>query len=383
MKIVFRVDASKQIGTGHVMRCLTLAGELESLGHQIAFISRELKGHMCNFIKSQGYTVYTLPQADSARNNCNAAHAQWLQTSWEIDAQQTIDIIKKNLNYVDWIIVDHYALDKKWEEKLKAFTQYIFVIDDLADRPHMCDILLDQNYYKNMEQRYNKLTPPNCLKLLGPKYALLRTEFLRARECLRKRGNTLKTVLIFFGGSDPTNETYKAIKALEKMDCEHLCIDVVVGQSNPQKSVIQDLCKKHLNIKFHHQIDYMSRLMSEADLAICAGGSTTWERYCLGLPAVLISVAYNQVEICETIDSLSIDYYIGKSEEVCEKDIRNAIEFVKSGEFNLKKSFKRALELVDGFGKTRVASGILQHQLGTSHYLQENNNQSGGQDAGT
>lgn len=359
MKIVFRVDASKQIGTGHVMRCLTLAGELESLGHQIAFISRELEGHMCNFIKSQGYTVYVLPKMDAVRNNCNVAHAQWLQTSWEIDAQQTIDVIKSNLHKVDWIIVDHYALDTKWERKLKEFTQYIFVIDDLADRPHICDMLLDQNYYRNMEQRYNGLTLPNCIQLLGPQYALLRSEFLQARECLRNRVNTLKTVLIFFGGSDPTNETYKVIKALEKMDCEYLWIDVVVGQSNPQKSIIQDLCKKHSNIKFHCQIDYMSRLMSEADLAICAGGSTTWERYCLGLPAVLVSVAYNQVEVCETIGNLGVDYYIGKSEGIDEKDIQNAIEFMKSGEFNLEKASRLALKIVDGFGKNRVASQMI------------------------
>lgn len=359
MKIVFRVDASKQIGTGHVMRCLTLARELESLGHQIAFISRELEGHMCNFIKNQGYTVYVLPRTDALRNNCNVTHAQWLQSSWEIDAQQTIDVIKSNLNKVDWVIVDHYALDKKWEKKLEEFTQHIFVIDDLADRPHICDILLDQNYYKNMGQRYNRLVPPNCIQLLGPHYALLRTEFLKARECLRKRVNTLKTVLIFFGGSDPTNETYKVIKALEKIDCRQLCINVVVGQSNPQKSVIQDLCKKHSNIKFHCQIDYMSRLMNEADFAICAGGSTTWERYCLGLPAILISVAHNQVEICETVGNLGIDFYIGKSEEIDEKDICNAIEFMKSGEFNFKKSFRLALKIVDGLGKNRVSSEII------------------------
>ncbi|MBY0600236.1 UDP-2,4-diacetamido-2,4,6-trideoxy-beta-L-altropyranose hydrolase [Bacillus bingmayongensis] len=361
MKIVFRVDSSRQIGTGHIIRCLTLAGELKNCGHQVIFISRELEGHMCNFIKDQGYTVYKLPKTVLVRNNCDTMHAQWLQTSWEIDAQQTIDIIKRNLNHVDWIIVDHYALDKKWEEKLKEFTQYIMVIDDLADRSHICNLLLDQNYYKNMEQRYKGLIPNHCIKLLGTRYALLRPEFLKERKNLRKRDSILKTIFIFFGGSDSTNETYKAIKALEKIDCKQLRIDVVVGQSNPQKGIIQDLCRKHSNMNFHCQINYISRLMSEADLAICAGGSTTWERYCLGLPAILVSVAHNQVEICETVGSLGVDFYIGKSEEVHEKDISNAIEIVKSGNFDLEKSSRKALKIVDGFGKTRVVSEILQY----------------------
>ncbi|MEH7459137.1 UDP-2,4-diacetamido-2,4,6-trideoxy-beta-L-altropyranose hydrolase [Bacillus sp. JJ1127] len=361
MNIFIRVDASIEIGTGHVMRCLTLAEELNNQGHQIAFISRELDGHMCNFIKSQGHTVYMLPKMKLVNNNCNIAHAHWLQTNWEIDAQQTINIINQNISPVDWLIVDHYALDKKWEEKLKEFTQYIMVIDDLADRLHMCDVLLDQNYYTNIDQRYKELIPRNCIKLLGPKYALLRSEFLKERKNLRKRTNILKTILIFFGGSDPTHETSKVIKALEAMDCKQLLIHVVIGQSNPQKDLIQNLCKKHPNMAFHYNIDYMSRLMNEADLAICAGASTTWERYCLGLPALLISVAYNQIEICKAVGNLGIDFYIGKSEEIYEKDINHAIEVVKSENFDLEASSKKALEIVDGFGRIRVVSEILQY----------------------
>ncbi|PEB51542.1 UDP-2,4-diacetamido-2,4,6-trideoxy-beta-L-altropyranose hydrolase [Bacillus pseudomycoides] len=361
MNIFIRVDASIEIGTGHVMRCLTLAKEFKNLGHRVAFISRELDGHMCNFIKTQGYTVYMLSKIRLVKNNCNTAHAQWLQTSWEIDAQQTIEIMRKSTHFVDWLIVDHYALDKKWEKKLKKFTRYIMVIDDLADRLHMCDVLLDQNYYTNINHRYKKLLPKNCIRLLGPKYALLRAEFLKVRKNLRKRTSNLKTVLIFFGGSDPTNETSKVIKALEAIDCKQFLIDIVIGRSNPQKDVIQHLCRKHPNMTFHYNIDYMSRLMNEADLAICAGGSTTWERYCLGLPALLISVAYNQIEICKAVGNLGIDFYIGKSEEIYEKDIINAIEAVKSENFDLEESSKKALEIVDGFGKIRVVSEILQY----------------------
>ncbi|PFE00325.1 UDP-2,4-diacetamido-2,4,6-trideoxy-beta-L-altropyranose hydrolase [Bacillus cereus] len=361
MNILIRVDASIEIGTGHVMRCLTLAEELKNQGHQISFISRELDGHMCNFIKSQGHTVYMLPKMKLVRNNCNTTHAQWLQTSWEIDAQQTIEMIRKSIRFADWLIVDHYALDKKWEEKLKEFAHYIMVIDDLADRLHICDLLLDQNYYANIDQRYEELIPINCIKLLGPKYALLRSEFLKAQKNVRKRTNPLKTILIFFGGSDPTNETSKVIKTLEAIEYTQLLIHVVIGRSNPQKNSIQNLCKKHPNMVFHHNIDYMSRLMNEADLAICAGGSTTWERYCLGLPALLISVAHNQVEICKAVGDLGIDFYIGKSEEIYEKDICNALEIVRSENFDLEESSRKALEIVDAFGKTRVVSKILQY----------------------
>ncbi|WP_243388199.1 UDP-2,4-diacetamido-2,4,6-trideoxy-beta-L-altropyranose hydrolase [Bacillus kexueae] len=362
MKIVFRVDASLQIGTGHVMRCLTLAEELRVLGHEIIFISRKLEGNLCHFVSERGFKIFCLPSQQNKANNCNSKHAHWLETSWEIDAKQTIEIIEKHIGYFDWLIIDHYAIDYKWESLLKNYCQRMMVIDDLADRKHFCDILLDQNYYLNFQNRYQKLIRSGCKLLLGPKYSLLRNEFIELRKEIRfKEVKNITNILVFFGGSDPTNETLKTLYALNALESNKLNIDVVVGASNPNIDKIKEYCNKYSNINFHSAINYMAKLMKQADLAICAGGTTTWERYCMGLPAILIAVAYNQIEICEAISELGIDYYLGKSEEVSDKDIINSLERFHRGDINLQKTSIKAQKIVDGKGKFRVINELIKN----------------------
>ncbi|AXM89160.1 UDP-2,4-diacetamido-2,4,6-trideoxy-beta-L-altropyranose hydrolase [Anoxybacillus ayderensis] len=360
MKVVFRVDASFQIGTGHVMRCLTLAEELKKLGHEVIFISRKLKGHLCDLIRQLGYEVYCLPYQNKTRNHCDTKHAQWLETSWEIDAQQTTEIIDTHIKRIDWLIVDHYALDRKWESQLKKYSRGMMVIDDLADREHLCDILLDQNYYLNFRNRYKYLVPLDCKLLLGPKYALLRDEFIELRKELRhKEDNNIRNVMVFFGGSDPTNETLRTLYALNELEYREVNIDVVVGVSNPRKDEIKRYCHRFSHVTFHCGVNYMARLMQQADVAICAGGTITWERYCMGLPAILISVAYNQIEICQALTELGIDYYLGTSETVDRSDIINAFYKFQRGDISLQISSTKALEMVDGLGKYRVVNELL------------------------
>lgn len=341
------------------MRCLTLADALRHKGALISFICRKLPGNLSSYIESRGYEVFLLPFMNQTgfKIDEDIKHSAWLGVDWETDANETKEILEK-FACVDGLIVDHYALDKKWEEKLKAYTQNIVVVDDLADRQHVCNIILDQNHYNNIDQRYKKLVPKDCINLLGPKYGLLRPEFLDERKKPRKKTNTIETMLVFFGGSDPTKETYKVVEVLADIEPKLLRIDIVVGPSNTQKSIIHDLCRKYPNMNFHYHVNYMSRLMKEADLAICGGGSTTWERYCLGLPAILISVADNQIEVCEAIKSLGIDWYIGKSEEVYKKEIVTAIQCAKE-EFDLINRSEKALKIVDGHGANRVVNEIL------------------------
>jgi len=200
LKILIRTDSSVQIGTGHVMRCLTLADELRERGAEIVFVCRDFAGNLC------GYT------------EGNLKHAAWLGADWQTDARQVEEIIKDFNTHPDWLVVDHYALDERWERYLRSYVKKIMVIDDLADRPHDCDLLLDQNFYENLESRYDGLAPSGCKKLLGPKYALLRPEFREERKNLRKRDGYVKRIMIFFGGSDPTNETTKALEAVRMLN---------------------------------------------------------------------------------------------------------------------------------------------------------------------
>lgn len=296
--LIIRADASVQIGTGHVMRCFTLANELRGRGAEVIFVCREFDGNLCGYIEEKGYIVHRLPVSNKREHNIegNLKHAAWLGADWQTDARQVEEIIKDLDTPPDWLVVDHYALDEKWEGYLRPYCKKIVVIDDLADRVHDCDLLLDQNFYENLESRYDSLVPARCKKLLGPKYALLRPEFMEARRNLRKRDGHVKRIIIFFGGSDPTNETAKALEAIRMLSRPDIAVDVVVGSANPHKNTINELCASMTNVIYHCQVENMAQLMAEADMFIGSGGSTTWERCCLGVPSIILVAAQNQVE---------------------------------------------------------------------------------------
>ncbi len=299
MKFAIRTDSSTKIGSGHLMRCLTLAEELREKNQQVVFVCRELEGNLIHLIKQKGFEVFSLPfPSGDFEADPSVPHSKWLETSWQNDLEQTKEALKI-FGEFDWLVVDHYALDCKWEAEIRDLTRKIMVIDDLADRKHDCDLLLDQNLYENMEVRYQGLVPDKCKLLLGPQYVLLRKEFKEARKNLRKRDGSIKRILIFFGGVDPTNETEKALKAIDELNKPEIVIDVVVGASNPNKQQIEKLCSERPNTNFYCQVQNMAELMNEADLAIGAGGTTTWERCYLGLPSIVVPIADNQVAIVE------------------------------------------------------------------------------------
>jgi len=294
MKVVFRVDASLQMGTGHVMRCLTLANELKQQNHEIVFICRELTG---NFILLIKYPVLVLPKNDNFQSD--SLYLNWLGATQEQDAEQTIKVIPKN---TDLLIVDSYASDEIWHKQLIPYTKKIMVIDDLADRQFNCDVLLNQNLGTQIEDYKDKVTD-DCELLLGCDYALLRPEFPNLREkALIKRKNTkvIKNILISMGGSDITNKTYDILQEVS----DDLNIVVILGGISPHNKMIKNYAKSRKNVKVVVDADNISRLMFDADLAIGAGGSTSWERCCLGLPTLLYVLAENQRKIAGNLEEL-------------------------------------------------------------------------------
>lgn len=296
MNIVIRTDASIEIGTGHVMRCLTLAKQLKRHGADVTFVCRKLEGNSISHLQSENMKVLTLPKINQSGNDLD-----WAKENWKLDAKETSSLLKETTPNIDLMIVDHYAFDQNWEQMLKNQANQILVIDDLADRNHDCDFLLDQNYYINMEERYKGLVPEHCVLMLGPDYVLLREEFIEAAKNQRERTGQVGNLLIFFGGTDPTGETIKTLNAIMELDVSFENIDVVVGASNPQKVQIQQLCKEIPHTHYYCQVNNMAELMMKADLSIGAGGSTTWERCFLGLPSVVFIVAENQRELTKTL----------------------------------------------------------------------------------
>lgn len=321
MNIVVRVDSSSQIGSGHLMRCLTLAERKRKAGNQVTFVCRDLRGNISHLILERGFKLHLLPRYE---DKDLTGYAKWLTVSQEQDAQETIAVIN-NLGKVDLLVVDSYAIDCTWERRLRPYVHEIMVIDDLANRRHDCDVLLDQNFYMNKEIRYQGLVPAHCELLLGPKHALLREEFSLARKDMQLRDGSLRNILVFYGGVDATDETTKAVKALAKMNFPQVEVTVVVGASNRRKEEIASLCRQ-AGFSYLCQVNNMAELMAGTDLMLGAGGTTTWERCYLGLPAIVTAIAENQWQICEDCAQAGLIYYLGHYDEVAEADICSAVK---------------------------------------------------------
>jgi len=324
MIIVIRADSSAIIGSGHLMRCLTLADRLQKAHRaEIHFICRELEGNLSNLVKKAGYILHLLPRAE--HNPALEGYAAWLTVTQQRDAEECIKVISSIGKSVQRIVVDSYAIDITWEQMLRPYTKEIMVIDDLANRQHDSDYLLDQNEYLDKDTRYTGLVPDDCVMLLGYKHALLREEFYQAKKKLRKRDGIIRNILVFYGGSDHTNETMKALNAL--CGCEFIqdvCVNVIVGGSNLRKHEIKQFCKQH-RMNYYCQVNNISDFMLEADLALGAGGSTTWERLYLGVPAIVTAIADNQVKICEDCAKSGLIDYLGFAEEVTRERIILAV----------------------------------------------------------
>ena len=325
MKIVIRTDSSFKIGSGHLMRCLTLAQRYRKDKHEIIFVCRDLAGNMFDLVRHQGFEIAMLPAVDEWPEL--TGYAKWLTVSQRQDAIDTIAVIRKR-GMIDRLVVDSYAIDCTWEKILRPYVSEIMIIDDLANRQHDCDILLDQNFYIDMESRYECLVPKYCRLLLGPKHALLREEFYKVRKSMRNRDGQLRNILVFYGGVDATDETSKAIHALQLLhDTGVLCdvqVTVVAGASNERKEDIACHCKQ-AGFRYLCQVSNMAELMADADLMLGAGGSTTWERCFLRLPAIVTAIAENQVQICEDCAKEGLIFYLGYWDKVREEDICKAI----------------------------------------------------------
>lgn len=303
MQIVFRVDASATIGTGHFMRCLTLAEELKRAGASSAFVTRHLPDHLNSMATSRGYQVFQIGNKEATEPCDELAHAHFLGTSQRQDVAQTREILSKR--QTTWLVVDHYGIDQRWESSLRPFADRILIIDDLADRQHDCDLLVDQNAYADMSTRYDGRIPRNAKALLGPSYAILRPEFRIARKKARIRKGKPKHIFVFFGGMDSSNYTSPVLRSIRTLALSEIQVDVVIGTTHPARAEIQRICDQS-GYACHVQTEEMAQLLLRADLAIGAGGATSWERCCLGLPSLAYAVASNQEALTRHADHLGL-----------------------------------------------------------------------------
>ena len=349
MKVVFRVDASHAIASGHIMRCLALAQSLRKRGAACTFISREVDGHLFASVVGAGFEQRVLP--GSPKHVPHHDGRDESSVALQDDANETIDTLENER--INWLVVDHYALDAVWERYLRPHVDSILVIDDLADRQHDCDVLLDQNFSLLAEQRYVGLVSAETQLLCGPRYALLHPEFYRYRSTLERQHSTSLRAFISFGGSDPDNLTGLALEAFQSPDLAPVEIDVAIGRNNPHQNVLARQIASRPGTRAHLAPSSLAPLMAKANFAIGAGGTTTWERFCLDLPSVVIASADNQIPSCESLAAARRINYVGFWTDVTVSKLQTSILEVAA---NLEPWGLALPEpLVDGLGAERVA----------------------------
>lgn len=338
-KIAIRADASLAIGTGHIIRCLTLAEALRKQDAKIVFICREQNGDLSELIEQRGFRLHRLTALPG--------------NQWQEDATETIHAIGQFRP--DWLIVDHYKLDARWHRAVRPSASRIMVIDDLADRPHDCELLLDQNLVAKQNTRYAGKLPKHCVPLLGPRYALLQPAYAELQPRVTPRDGQPRRLLVSFGGVDETGLTLKATKAIIALKQTDIAADIVLSSASPQFEQVQRLVADYSQLHLHDRVPSLAPFMLAADLAIGAGGSTSWERLCLGLPSLIVSLAENQRPISRELARRKLAHWLGHKDAADEDTIRNALDkLIKAG---VDPTWSRScLKAVDGRGVERVCA---------------------------
>ena len=347
-KIIFiRVDSSTKIGYGHLIRCLALADTLKK-SFKINFICTNLNGNLISQICKKNFEVFRF-NTKSQRINVKK------------DAEKTISIIKKYRNKKSLLILDSYILSQEWENRVKPYVKRLIVIDDLMDRKHSCDLIIDQNLHTQMNSLYINSVPKNCVKLLGPDYAILRNQFIAQRKYAKIRSLPLKNILVSFGGSDNENHTLHALTSLKKLNSD-VNVNVVTGTANIGKKIIKNFCKKNFNYNYFEQVENMAKLMQVADLCIGSSGTTTWERCCVGLPAIAIVASNDQKDIASAVSKNKCIINLGK---IKKSDNVNYVRLMKNLKNNeLQNMSRNCMKLVDGKGAARISKYIFSMMKG-------------------
>jgi len=347
--LIIRADASTEIGTGHIMRCLTLADFLRNYGCNVIFICQELLGNLCDFLEEKNLQVCRL-----SVNHLN--HESFAQS----ELNQIISIINQHNLTIDWLIIDHYKLDFKCEQALRPFVNKIMVIDDLANRFHDCDLLLDQNPYNNYKIRYKDLVSPSCLQLLGLDYLMLRSEFTSKSIPPKKQTAIAQNILITMGGTDSRNITCWLIEALEYLRIP-LSIRIVVGPVCPHINKIKLAASKATlhEISVEQSVTNISELMLWSDLAICAGGFTTYELAFMGVPTIVISASATQLEAAIALHQLGITKFIGEFGNISmSSTVSTLSDMIFNSEKRIELSYSSKAK-IDGYGVNRVVENLL------------------------
>ena len=321
------------------MRCLTLADALAEAGWRSAFASR---AETVETVPTLGRSLHYYLALDCA----DSAEPQQLAARWP--------------DGVDWLIVDHYKRDATFESACRPWAGRIMVIDDLADRPHDCDLLLDQTLGRT-DADYAGLVPDDCRLFLGPGYALLRQEFARARPAAlarRQENGPVRHILVSMGATDPHNLSAVALEGIRKAGLT-VEVDVVAGAASPNIAALRASAEDMpFPVTVHESVDDMADLMARADLAIGAAGSTSWERCCLALPSLVVVTSANQEGVANALASAKAARLAGDRGTIEPDWFAHSLQDLAYDGSGRAIMARRAAALCDGLGAARVAAEL-------------------------
>jgi UDP-2,4-diacetamido-2,4,6-trideoxy-beta-L-altropyranose hydrolase len=343
-KLLIRADASTEIGTGHLMRCLALAQAWHAEGGRVTFLSRCDSPALRRRVRDEGARLVSLTGA-------HPNPADWQATS------RFIGRLKP-----DWVVLDGYHFDPEYQKAARAAGVRVLVMDDTAHLPeYHADILLNQNL--GAEKLYYHCDEDTRL-LLGPRYVMLRTEFLKWRERRREIPQEARKVLVTMGGSDPDNVTLEVIHALERVPFKGLEVIVVLGASNPHRESLQAAVKSSKLMLHDHHVRIvrsptnMPELMAWAELAVAAGGSTCWELAFMGVPCLVIVLAENQRLVAGHLDAAGVSVDLGWWSGLAGGSFARRVSSLLSDTAKLRDMRDKGRRLVDGKGSQRVVSAL-------------------------
>lgn len=339
--LLIRADANTNIGTGHVMRCLALAQAWQNVGGTAHFLCAKVPDGLVARLTAEGMVLHRLNEPSGSKE----------------DAEQTTMLAQKIGS--GWVVEDGYHFDADYQRAIKNVGLRLLAIDDYGHAKHyVADLVLNQNIYANESLYHNR--EPTTQLLLGTEYALLRREFWPWRGWRRMIPNVARNILVTMGGGDPDNQTLKVIRAIQQINGADLSVIVVVGGSNPHLATLEVAISDSPSIRLIQNVTNMPELMTWSDIAISAGGSTCWELAFLGVPALLIATAENQLGIVQHLHSRGIAFHIGWYNEISVDMISDSL-FMLTSDIHMRTDMCLfGQSLTDGEGNCRVVARMIE-----------------------
>ena len=352
MKVLFRTDSAAHIGLGHVSRCMTLAEEFENRGHTVHILCRKHYGYV-QIPENPNRAAFYLPGGlGKSKSRKVACYGDWLGVSAAEESVLITDHIAQHGPY-DIIVIDHYAIDGYVESRIGSDC-YLIAIDDLMNRNHHCDLLIDQNLSAERQVYQSLQLKKECDYLLGPKYAILKRGFRDIRKV--RMPETVNNVVVFFGLRDVTNESKKVLDAAISISPD-VCFIFVLNKENEFYKEIDRQTRHNDKIKLYDFVDDMPGLLDQVDVSFGATGVSVWERAAAGVPSFVVTTSENQRSVISSLLENGLVNFVGDGLKTDVNSWKNAILSLSDTGF-LKKLFERGQKVCDGLGVFRILEHV-------------------------